>query len=144
VVTIPNGKLADARIESFAPRDRIRFEATLGLSRDTSAHSMEMVLSGFESVLRKHPKVWPIGIVSHFIEIGDAALDVEISCWFQTDDFSEFQLIRQNVLLALLKVVEDAGTKLADSAQTMRIVEEPSPASERSPVRRRPHPGAGG
>lgn len=129
VVTIPNGKLADARIESFAARDRIRFAATLGLSRDTSAQSMETALSGFEGVLREHPKVWPTGIVARFTEIRDTALNVEITCWFQTNDFSEFQLIRQNVLLALLKVIEDAGTTLANSVQTMRIIEETSPSS---------------
>jgi MscS family membrane protein len=129
IVTIPNGKLADARIESFAARDRIRFAATLGLSRDTSAHSMEKALSGFEAVLREHPKIWPTGIVARFTEIRDAALNVEITCWFQTNDFSEFQLIRQTVLLALLKVVEDAGTTLASSVQTLRIVEETSPSS---------------
>jgi len=132
VVTIPNGKLADARIESFAARDRIRFAATLGLSRDTSAQSMEMALSGFEAVLRDHPKVWLSGIVARFTEIRDTALNVEIVCWFQTDDFSEFQLIRQNVLLALLKVIEDAGTTLASSTQTLRIVEEKPPSSGRS------------
>jgi MscS family membrane protein len=137
VVTIPNGKLADARIESFAARDRIRFAATLGLSRDTSAHSMELALSGFEAVLRDHPKVWPIGIVARFTEISDTALRVETTCWFKTSDFSEFQLIRQNVLLALLKVVEDAGTTLAESVQALRIVEEASPSSGSSASLRR-------
>ena len=37
VVTIPNGKLADQRIETFAPRDRIRLFCTLGLVYGTRA-----------------------------------------------------------------------------------------------------------
>jgi MscS family membrane protein len=132
VVTIPNGKLADARIESFAARDRIRFSATLGLSRDTSAQAMQSVLSGVERVLREHPKVWPDGIVARFTEIKDTAFSVELGCMFQTSDFAEFQLIRQTVLLSLLQVIEDAGTSLAPSMRTVRVVDEVPPASGQS------------
>ena len=40
VITIPNGKLADMKVETFAARDRIRLATTLGLVYSTTAEQM--------------------------------------------------------------------------------------------------------
>jgi MscS family membrane protein len=112
LVTIPNGKLADLRIESFAERDRIRFLCVLGLTRETRAAAVREVLESARTCLREHPKVWPDLSVS-LVRVTDVSLDVEISAWFSTTDFSEFLRIREEMLLALLEIVERAGTELA-------------------------------
>ena len=46
---------------------------------------------------------------------------VEVTAWFQTEDYGEFQAIRQDVLLQLLGVVERAGTSLAYPTQTVFV-----------------------
>ena len=46
LVTLPNGKLADMRVESFAERDRIRFICVLALTRSTKAAAVREVLDG--------------------------------------------------------------------------------------------------
>jgi MscS family membrane protein len=112
LVTIPNGKLADMRIESFAERDRIRFLCVLSLTRESRAAAVQEVLSSTRTWLLEHPKVWPDLSVS-LLRITDASLDIEISAWFSTTDWSEFQRIRGEVLLHLLEIVERAGTELA-------------------------------
>jgi MscS family membrane protein len=109
LVTMPNGKLADARIESFSARDRIRFAGIIGLARSTPAGALQQVLAGAERVMREHTKVWPDGIVARLAEIRETSLTVELTCWFQTSDWSEFQLIRQEVLLAVVRIIEEAG-----------------------------------
>jgi small-conductance mechanosensitive channel len=55
VVSIPNGKLADQRLESFEVRDRMRLATTIGLTYDTTQSQMKTVLAGLERVLRTHP-----------------------------------------------------------------------------------------
>ena len=133
LVTMPNGKLADARVESFSARDRIRFIGTIGLVRTTSPAALKRILAGAERVLREHAKVWPDGIVARLAEIKEASLIVELTCWFQTSDFGEFQTIRQEVLLAVMSIIEDAGTlgeSLAPPAQ--RAGEAPPDSGSRS------------
>jgi MscS family membrane protein len=108
IITMPNGKLADARVESISARDRIRFVGSIGLVRNTSASAVKYILKGAERVMRDHPKVWPDGIVARLAEIKDVALTIELTCWFQTSDFGEFQSIRHEVLLAVMKMIEEA------------------------------------
>jgi MscS family membrane protein len=121
IVTLPNGKLADMRVESFAVRDRIRLACVVGLVYGTSADQVRRVLEGLERVLRQHPKIWPEAVVVRFKELGASSLDIEVMAWFQTSDASEFQLIRQEVLLAFMEVVEAAGTSFAFPTQTVHL-----------------------
>jgi len=121
LATIPNGKLADMRLESFTARDRIRLACVVGVVYGTTAAQMRSVLSGLERVLREHPKIWPDAVVVRFKEFAASSLDIEVMAWFQTPDWGEFQLIRQDVLLAFMEVVESAGTSFAFPTQTVHL-----------------------
>ena len=121
LVSIPNGKLADMRLESFTARDRMRLACTVSLVYSTTAAQMRAVLAGLEDVLRKHPKIWPDAVVVRFKELGASSLDIEIMAWFETPDWSEFQLIRQEVLIQFMEVVERAGSEFAFPTQTLHI-----------------------
>jgi MscS family membrane protein len=122
LVTIPNGKLADQRVESFAPRDRIRLACTLGLVHGTTAAQVRAVLAGLERVLRGRPELYPDGVVVRLREIGPRSLDVEVMVWFATPSWDEFIRIREEVLLGFLDVIEAAGTSLAGPTQPVRLV----------------------
>jgi MscS family membrane protein len=121
LITIPNGKLAEMRIESFAARDRIRLACILGLVHGTTANQMRLVVAGLEQLLREHPKVWPEGITVRFQELNSSSLDIEIAAWFTTADYTEFQLIRQEILLQFMEVVEKARTSFAFPTRTVHL-----------------------
>jgi MscS family membrane protein len=121
IITIPNGRLADMRLESFAVRDRMRLACTVGLVYATSADQVRAVLAGLERVLREHPKIWPDAVVVKFKEFASSSLDIEIMAWFQTRDWGEFQGIRQEILLSFMEVVESAGTSFAFPTRTLHI-----------------------
>jgi MscS family membrane protein len=123
VITIPNGRLADMRLESFSARDRLRLDCTVGLTYDTTAEQMSAVLQGLETVLRAHPKTWHEAVVVRFKELGGSSLDIEVMAWFETTEWSEFQAIRQAVLLDFMAVVERAGASFAFPTQTLHVVQ---------------------
>jgi MscS family membrane protein len=127
VVSIPNGKLAEMRLETFAARDRLRLACTVGLVYGTTADQMRCVLEGLEAVLRTHPKIWTESVIVRFKELGASSLDIEVMAWFTTSDWPEFLLIRQETLLAFMKVVEEAGTSFAFPTRTVHLVSEASP-----------------
>jgi MscS family membrane protein len=126
LVSLPNGKLADMRVEDFGARDRIRFAATVGLVYDTSEEQLRRVVSGIETLLRATPKVWPETIVSSFVGFGPASLDVEVLCWFETQDFAEFRELRQQLLFGIMRVVREAGTSFAFPTRTLHVVGAPA------------------
>jgi MscS family membrane protein len=126
IVTLPNGRLADMRLESFAVRDRLRLAAVVGLVYETTRGQLRELLAGFERVLRAQPKIWPDAVVVRFSAFGASSLDVEVMAWFQTSDWSEFQRIREQVLLEFMTVVEAAGSAFAVPARTIRLTGLPA------------------
>jgi MscS family membrane protein len=134
LVSIPNGKLADMRLETFAARDRIRMAFTFGLSYATTEPQMRNVLDGSERLLRGHVKIWPDGVSVRFKEFGESALIVEVGAYFRTADFNEFTLIRQDLLLQFMAVVESAGTSFAFPRRTVELIERRPEARVDSPA----------
>lgn len=132
LITIPNGRLAEMRLESFSVRDRMRLATVIGLVYETTAQQMREVLAGFESVLRAHPKIWPDAVVVRFSAFSSSSLDVEIMAWFETPDWGEFQRIRQEILLQFMDVVQGAGTAFAFPTQTVHLAPVPSPIPPRA------------
>jgi len=122
LISIPNGKLADQRLESFTVRDRMRLATTIGVEYGTSNAQMQQVLEGFERVLRSHPKIWAEAMVVRFKEFGASSLDIEIMAWFDVPTWGDFQLCRQEVLLGFMQVVEKAGTAFAFPTRTVHLV----------------------
>lgn len=121
VVTVPNGELANQRIESFTVRDRTRLATTLGLVYSTRSQQLRAILAELEAILRRQPKACQDTVVVRLRQLGASSLDIEIIAQFETRDFAEFQLIRQEVLLAFMAAVEDHGSAIAFPTQTIHV-----------------------
>jgi MscS family membrane protein len=121
LVKVPNGRLADLRIESFGERDRIRFFTTIRLVYNTTAAQLRAVIRETETLLTTHPRVWREGIAVRLAGLGEYSLDVNVNAWFATTDWAEFEVIRQDALLAIMDIVERANTRLAVPMQVLRI-----------------------
>jgi MscS family membrane protein len=125
VITLPNGRLADMRIETFAPRDRIRLTMMIGVVYETTEAQMRKILEGFERVLREHPKIWKDTVVVRFAGFGASSLDIEIMAWFETQDFDVFRDCRQDVLLGFMAVVHENGSSFAFPSRTLHLASVP-------------------
>jgi MscS family membrane protein len=126
VITLPNGRLSDMRIETFAVRDRVRLATSIGLVYSTKRSQLDEVLRGFESVLRSHPGIWQDTVVVKFAGFGPSSLDIEIMAWFETGDYDEFRGWRQEVLIGFIDVVERAGSSFAFPTQTIHVESLPA------------------
>lgn len=122
LVTIPNGKLADMRIESLAARERIRLAMTLSLGPSTTSAQATHVIEGVKHVLRSHPRIWPDTVIVALAGVGPSSWDIEIVAWFGTANDIEFRGFREEVLLAFVSVIQEAGTSLAWQPRTVQLV----------------------
>ncbi|MFT3707074.1 MAG: mechanosensitive ion channel family protein [Archangium sp.] len=113
VVSIPNGKLADLQLETFAARDRIRFSQKLALAPGTTPQQLTETMTGFRQVLARNERLWPDSATVNLVNLSPGALDVELGAWFATTDWDEYRGIREKVLLQLLEVLETTKAKLA-------------------------------
>ncbi|HEX2880583.1 MAG TPA: mechanosensitive ion channel domain-containing protein, partial [Polyangiaceae bacterium] len=123
VVSMPNGRLSEMRIESLAPRDRIRLACNLALRCDTRAEQVRKIMAQIEDALRAHSKIWPHTMTVCLKELGEYSLNIEIAAWFCCD-VEEFTTIRQDMLLRFMEIVETAGSSLAFPTRTVHVVTE--------------------
>jgi MscS family membrane protein len=133
IITIPNGDLANQRIESFAVRDRLRFAATIGLVYGTTSQQLRGILADLEAILRRHPKIWPDAVAVCLKALATSSLELEIMAWFRTTDGVEFQVIRQDLLLEIMAAVERHGSALAFPTSTVHLARPVVPPDRPAP-----------
>jgi MscS family membrane protein len=123
LISVPNGKLAEMRLESYTARDRFRLAQDIGLLYSTTPAQMREVLAGFEAVLRAQPKLWTESLTVRFKAFGESALLVEVMAWFEVPEWKDLQAIRQEVFLQFMEVVQKAGTGFAFPTRTVFLVD---------------------
>ena len=129
IVRVPNGRLADERIETFGARDRIFFRVDLGITYDTPPAVLTQIRNEIVTHLVAEPKIWSEKIQVHVIGFGDSAVTLRVSAWFETEDFGEFLEIRHSVLLEFMKIVESHGSSFAYPTRTVHHVMDQAPVT---------------
>lgn len=115
LITIPNGKLADMQIETYAARDRMRLALTINAVYSLRAQGLRRLREALLKSLAANPKACADLNRVYFSNFTDSALNIDVTAWYQTTDQAEFQDIRQEVLLTLLDVLEQHGATAAFS-----------------------------
>jgi len=123
LITIPNGKLAEMRIETVSARERIRFYSLVGIAH-ASAESITRIVAGIEALLRGSEWIAKETVSARLVAITDSALNLEISALCQTADFNQFQDARQAILLGIVRVIEEHGAKLAHPTRQVELVRD--------------------
>ncbi len=113
VVSVPNGQLASMILENFANRDRIRFQHTVGLGRQTSADQLRFVLAQIRRLLDAHPKVDSTSARARFIRFGGASLDLEIFAYVLESEQTAFLTIQEDLLLGIMDIIDTSGASVA-------------------------------
>ncbi len=121
LITLPNGGLADSKVESMAARDRIRLYAVLSFEYGTTEASMRQVLSEIADHLHKDVRVFPDSVLVKLKELAAYSLNVEVAAALMTQDFAVFQAWRQETLLTIMGIVERAGVRFAFPTQTLQF-----------------------
>lgn len=138
VVTIPNGTLITAEIENRSRRDKFLFNPTLGLVYATTAEQMRAVLESVRAGLEADTRVEKGTMRVRFVRLNSSSLDVEVFAYLLVPDYRAFLALQEELLLALLDIVEKAGTALAFPSQTTYVAGETAPAAPRPPGPARP------
>lgn len=116
VVSLSNGRLAEMRAENFGERDRFRFRTVVALDPRTPLEVIDAVRGGIDALLHAHPRTWADGAQVRVINLTATAIELEVVCWVQTRVSAEFKEVREQYLLGILRLVREAGTRLAAPA----------------------------
>jgi MscS family membrane protein len=121
LLAIPNGTVATINLENLSRRDKILFKTTLGLRPESKADHVRFMLAEIRRLLYSHPKVETKTVRVRLTDIAGSSLSMEILSYVLTRDFNEFAAIREDLLLRIMDVMEDAGGGLALPSQTLYL-----------------------
>ena len=122
VITMPNGRLSDMRIESFAPRDRMRLDFTLSLLQSTRADQLRKIIADIQVYLDGLPDVKTDKGTVYLTGVTTSSLDIAVGLSIDTRSDDTFQKARQEILLTVLAIVEANGTFLAMPARAVHMI----------------------
>jgi MscS family membrane protein len=117
IISVPNAQFSSMSLENLSARDKMWFHPTLNLRRDTTAARMEKVVSSIRDILAADQRVEEGKLPVRFVGLGQWSLDVEVNVYIKTSDGDQFLAVQQELLLRLLKAVQDAGAALAVPVQ---------------------------
>ncbi len=112
LLTIPNADFSEYELDNLAMRDRRLFKTVLQLRYETSPRQLRYVIAKLRELLANHPRVLPEPRV-RFTDLGEYSLDVEIFAYLSCQDQSVYLAIREDLLMQIVDVVEEAGTEFA-------------------------------
>ena len=117
--------LATMSVENLTRRDKMLFEAKLGLRYESTPDQLRAVLAETRRMLYEHPKVEQESAGIRFSGFEDHALRVELSCYLLTTNDTEYLAIREDLLLRILEIVKAAGTGFALPSSTVYLTGDP-------------------
>lgn len=131
LLAIPNGTVATINVENLSRRDKLLFKTVLGLHSETSGDHVRYVLAQIREVVKSHPKIEASTARVRLTEVTTSAINVELVCYVLTRDFDEFATAREDLLLRIMKFVEESGTNLAAASQTLYLSGDPASKKEK-------------
>lgn len=122
LVSIPNGYLASERIENFALRDRFLFHQTIGVTYDTDAEQIELLLCELRTIIADDDNIIDDDARVRFHGFGDSALQVEIFAYFRTRSYPESLAMQEALLFAIMRKLDELGIDFAFPTQTIHLL----------------------
>lgn len=119
VVTVPNGQMADSKVENFAKRDRIRLVYQIGVQYDSSLDQVRYIADEIKRAVLMHPRFVHEGFRVRFVDFADSALKLELYVYIDTTDYNEFMAIREEMLLTIGEIVASSGAEFAFPTRTI-------------------------
>jgi MscS family membrane protein len=126
MVSLPNGQIANMRLETLSARDSFLFHPVVGLRYETTPIQMRSVMVGIRNLLNDHASVDSVSVRVRFVRLGASSLDVDIFAYVVTQDWNSFLEIQEELLLGIMDIVQKAGAGMAFPSQTLYLAADTS------------------
>jgi MscS family membrane protein len=112
-VVVPNSEMTSTAVTNLTARDRRQIHAELGLVYDTTHDQLTSILEEIRTLLDEHDEVWDDDWRVFFVEYGDSALVIELSCFTEDPDLTDYRQLREELFLEIMRIVEENGSDFA-------------------------------
>jgi MscS family membrane protein len=122
LISVPNAEFAKQQLVNFSQRDHIPLKIPLSLPGGTPPRRLRSLLARLRQVLVDHPRLAEKPVDARLTGQSGDALTVELTAMALTEDEQDFAAIREDVLLAVMEIVQDATGQAdgGDAARSLR------------------------
>jgi len=132
VITLPNAKFTETKIDNYGARQYRRTYVTLGLTYDTTPEQMQAFVEGIRAIVQANPYTRKDYYEIHMSGFGAHSLDVMVYIFFRVTNWSEELRERHNVFLEIMRLARDVGVQFAFPTQTLHVESLAAPGAERN------------
>ncbi len=115
LTTVPNADLSKMHITNYSMRNKCFFHHVLGVRYETTPDQFEGLLSELRRRIAAHPMVEETNDMPRIrlLKFGSSSIDIDLRAYVLTTDFPEFLSVQEELLLDVIKVVDEAGSGFA-------------------------------
>jgi len=129
LVTLPNAKLAEAKIDNLGARRRRRLLASFSLTYDTPVERIEAFVEGTRAILWASEKTLKEDFEVHLKELGNSSLEVMLHCYLDATTWTEELTSRHDLFLEILRLAESLGVRFAFPTRTLHLESQAAPGA---------------
>ena len=117
LATIPNQIFANTTVVNHSSRESRRIKLVLGLTYAGSPQQLEAFLSAARQMLRGVSSLENDASVVYITDLAESGLKILVQGFTLTADYGAFMTAREEVLLNVMKLVEEHGMEIAFPAR---------------------------
>ena len=129
-VYVPNAKLADNAVTNFGQMPYRRISWVVGLEYRTTVDQLRRIRDGIEAyILGNEAFARPPEAPWTFVRVdklGDSSIDLMVYCFSRTTDWSGWLQVKEDLLYAIKRIVEEAGSGFAFPSRSLYLEAVPS------------------
>ena len=118
---IPNAIFSKIAVENPSRMQNRRIKETIGIRYDDAA-KMEVITTQVEKMLKDHPEIdTNKTLMVNFNSFAPSSLDFFIYTFTKTTNWEKFHIIKQDILLKVMKIIADNGAEIAFPTSTVLL-----------------------
>lgn len=124
---IPNAVFSQIAVENPSRMQNRRIKETIGIRYD-DAGKMEAITTQVEKMLRDHPEIdTSKTLMVNFNSFAPSSLDFFIYTFTKTTNWVKYHSIKQDIMLKILKIIEENGAETAFPTSTIHLAGQDLP-----------------
>lgn len=129
VISVPNGILADLKIDNMGRRRFRRFRTQIGLTYDTPPDLIDAYVTGLRAIVKEHPKTKNDPYEISLNDFGPSSLNILVYIFFEVENWSQELKARQEFMLEAIRLAKELNVRFAFPTTTLHIEEIPGSES---------------
>jgi MscS family membrane protein len=126
VVSIPNAKVAEGRLENFSMRDQFWLHQVFTLQVTTPGKVLKIVLDRIVQLLAIEPDIYKESARARLIGLTPAGPQIEVFAYFRNPDgqWATFLGTQEKIILKIMSIVESEGASFVSPIAVVQTPKE--------------------